>query len=238
MRDTSIGVILSGAGYLDGSEISEAVLVLLALSTAGAEVHIYAPDIKLVEVDHLTKLPTGAERSVLKESARIARSRVTDLARAKGPDHEGWIIPGGFGAAKNLSDFASKGASGTVNKEVNRVVREAFAARIPVGACCIAPVVVGLIAKGVSTKLNLTVGTDKETARTLQHMGHTHVDAAVTDIVLDRDRKVCTTPAYMYDDADIAAVSVGITKMVQQVVDWSREELSAPRMGPPPARAV
>ena len=233
MRDTSIGVILSGAGHLDGAEISEAVLVLLALSVGGADVTIYAPDVKLAEVDHLTQKPTGAERNVLKESARIARSNIVDLAKAQGTDHEGWIVPGGFGAAKNLCDFASKGASGTVNKEVNRVIREAFAARIPIGACCIAPVVIGLVAKGSSTKLKLTTGTDKDTARAIQHMGHSHVDAAVTDIVLDKDRHVVTTPAYMYGDADIAAVSVGIHKMVQQVIDWSREELSAPRMAPP-----
>ncbi|HEY1101231.1 MAG TPA: isoprenoid biosynthesis glyoxalase ElbB [Myxococcota bacterium] len=237
MRDTSIGVILSGAGYLDGTEISEAVLVLLALSSAGADVTIYAPDIKLVEVDHVTQQPTGAERSVLKEAARIARGQIKELSRARGTDHEGWVVPGGYGAAKNLSDFAERGAAGVVNKDFNRVIRDAFAARIPVGACCIAPAVIGLVAKGSSTKLKLTIGTDKDTARAIQHMGHTHVDAAVSDVVLDKDRKVVTTPAYMYADADLAAVSVGIHKMVQQVIDWSREELSAPRMAPPPARA-
>jgi len=236
MRPTSIGVILSGCGYLDGAEIQESVLVLLALARHGTVVKVYAPDTTLVEMDHLKMAPAGGERNVLKEAARIARSAVTDLANAKGTDHEGWVLPGGLGAAKNLSDFASKGASGSVNREVNRVVREAFAARIPVGACCIAPAVLALIGKGSSTKLKLTIGNDKETAKVISGMGHTHIDAAVTDIVVDSDRKVVTTPAYMYGDAGIDLVQAGIDKMIAQVVAWSKEELSAPRTSP--ARAI
>lgn len=236
MRDTSIGVILSGAGHLDGAEIQEAVLVLLALSNAGADVQVYAPDTPLLEVNHLTGEPTGATRNVLHESARIARGQVKDLARVRGTEHEGWILPGGMGAAKNLCDFNKSGAAGTVNKDVNRVIRDAFAARIPVGACCIAPVVLGLVAKGSSTKLKLTAGPDREVARFIQQMGHTHVDAGVRDVVLDRDRKVCSTPAFMDEHARLADIFVGITQLVQQVVEWSREELSAPRMAPPPPR--
>lgn len=232
MRPTSIGVILSGCGYLDGTEIHEAVLVLLALSRLGSTVKIYAPDSALAEVDHLKMTPTGGERRVLVEAARIARSEVIDLAKAMGTDNEGWILPGGNGAAKNLCDFASKGAAGSVNREVNRVIREAFAARIPIGACCIAPTVLALIGKASSTKLKLTIGNDKEIARVLNGMGHNHVDAAVTDAVIDAERKVVTTPAYMYDDASLIDVQTGIDKMVAQVVTWSRDELSAPRHSP------
>ncbi len=231
MAKTTIGVILSGAGYLDGAEIHESVLVLLSLAQHGCTARVFAPDIVLREVDHLKKTATGAERSVLQEAARIARSEIHDLATAQGTDVDGWILPGGFGAAKNLSDFATKGASATVNKEVNRVIRAAFAARLPVGACCIAPAVLGLIAKASSTKLKLTIGNDADTAKALVAMGHTHVDKAVDDVVVDADRKVVTTPAYMFD-APIDEVARGIDKMVKQVVDWSREELSAPRNVP------
>ena len=231
MAKTTIGVILSGAGYLDGAEIHESVLVLLSLANHGSTAKVFAPDIVLKEIDHKAKTATGAERSVLKEAARIARSDVHDLAKANGTDVDGWILPGGFGAAKNLSDFATKGVSATVNKEVNRVIRAAFAARLPVGACCIAPVLLGLIAKASSTKLKLTIGNDPETAKALVSMGHTHIDKPVDEIVVDVDRKVVTTPAYMYDAA-INDVARGIDKMVKQVVDWSREELSAPRNAP------
>jgi enhancing lycopene biosynthesis protein 2 len=101
-----------------------------------------------------------------------------------------------------------------------------------VGACCIAPAVLALIGKASSTKLKLTIGNDKKTAQIISGMGHVHVDAAVEEAVVDGDRKVVTTPAYMYDDAPLHAVQEGIEKMVAQVVTWSRDELSAPRHSP------
>jgi enhancing lycopene biosynthesis protein 2 len=215
-----IGVILSGCGFLDGSEIHEAVLVLLAIDEAGASARLFAPDGKLAEVDHRSGKPTGKERSVLDEAARIARGQVADLASVQGSDVDGWVLPGGYGAAKNLSDFADKGAGASVNKEVGRVLREALAAHIPVGACCIAPAVVAAAAKQVNAKLRLTIGNDPETSKQIAAMGHAHIVCPVDDVVVDADRKVVTAPAYMYD-APIAAVSRGIAKMVRQVVAWA-----------------
>ncbi len=216
----TIGVILSGAGFLDGAEIQEAVLALLAIDRAGAVARIYAPDVTLLEIDHRTGEPTGAERSVLAESARIARGKIGDLASVKGTDVDGWVLPGGYGAAKNLSDFASRGAQATVNKDVSRVLREALAAHIPVGACCIAPAVVAAAAKQASTRLRLTIGNDPDTAKQIASMGHTHVECPVDDVVIDGDRKVVTAPAYMLD-APISGVAAGITKMVDQVIAWA-----------------
>ncbi len=216
-----VGVILSGAGFLDGSEIQEAVLVLLALDRAGAEVRICAPDVKLEEIDHFTGKPTGGSRSVLAESARIARCKVVDLATVKGADVDAWVMPGGYGAAKNLSDFATKGAAATVNKDVGRIVREAFAAQIPIGACCIAPAILAAAAKQVASHLRLTIGNDSEVAKQIASMGHIHVECKVDDVVLDTDRKVVTAPAYMYGDAPVAAVAAGIDKMVAQVLAWA-----------------
>jgi enhancing lycopene biosynthesis protein 2 len=216
----TVGVILSGAGFLDGAEIHEAVLALLALDRSGAAVRVFAPDIKLQEVDHRTGQATGRDRSVLAESARIARGKIEDLSTARGTDVDAWVLPGGYGAAKNLCDFAEKGAQASVNKDVSRVLREALAARIPVGACCIAPAVLGAAAKQASTRLRLTVGKDPEAARQIAAMGHAHVECAVDDVVVDEERRVVTAPAYMYD-ASISAVAAGIDKMVRQVVAWA-----------------
>ena len=217
----TIGVILAGAGYLDGAEIHEAVVALLALDRAGVAVRIFAPDVRLAEVDHVTGEPTGAERNVLAESARIARGKIADVATVNGSDVDGWVLPGGFGAAKNLCDFAVKGAQASVHKDVSRVLREALAAHVPIGACCIAPAVVGAAAKQASTRLRLTIGNDKDTAKQIAAMGHAHVDCTVDNIVVDADRKVVTAPAYMYGDARISEVAAGIDKMVAQVVAWA-----------------
>lgn len=216
----TIGVILAGAGYLDGAEIQEAVCALLALDEAGAEVRIFAPDMNLVEVDHLTQEPTGKERNVLHEAARIARSNVADLSSVTGTDVDGWVIPGGFGAAKNLCDFAVKGSSASAHREVARVLREAWAAHLPVGACCIAPAVLATVARGSGKQLTITIGNDEGTAKAINAMGAKHVNCPVDDCVVDAEHKVCTAPAYMYD-AKIADVAKGIRKMVQQIVEWA-----------------
>jgi enhancing lycopene biosynthesis protein 2 len=216
----TIGVILSGAGFLDGSEIHEAVLVLLALDRTGVKTRIYAPDASFDEVDHVTQKPTGHKRRSLSEAARIARGRIQDLATARGTDADGWILPGGQGAARILCDFDEKGAQATVQKDVARVLREAWSARMPVGACCIAPVVVAAAAKQAGAHLRLTIGDDADTARALSQMGHTHVVCKATDIVTDEDRRVVTSPAYMLD-APIGDVALGIEKMVKQVVAWA-----------------
>ena len=118
-----IGVILSGCGVKDGSEIHEAVFTLLAIDQAGAQAVCLAPNIELDEVNHLSNEPTGKKRNVLLESARIARGNIQDISKVKASDLDAVILPGGFGAAKNLSDFASKGAEAKPNAEVARLIR-------------------------------------------------------------------------------------------------------------------
>lgn len=134
-----IGVVLSGCGVRDGSEIHEAVLTLLAIDQAGAEAVCMAPDTELAEVDHCTMLPTGARRKVLVESARIARGNIKNLKQVTAAELDAVIFPGGFGAALNLCDFGQKGAAASVDPEVARLVREMHAAKKPIGAICIAP---------------------------------------------------------------------------------------------------
>ncbi|MBY0431213.1 MAG: isoprenoid biosynthesis glyoxalase ElbB, partial [Rhodospirillales bacterium] len=116
-----VAVVLSGCGVHDGSEIHEAVLTLLALDRQGAEAQCFAPDVPQMHVvNHVTGQPTAESRNVLVESARIARGRITDLARFKAAEFDAIIFPGGFGAAKNLSTFAVDGPDCTVNAEVEK----------------------------------------------------------------------------------------------------------------------
>lgn len=71
-----IGVVLSGCGVYDGSEIHEAVITLLALARHGAEAICFAPDKNQTDVvNHLTGESMAETRNVLTEAARIARGR-------------------------------------------------------------------------------------------------------------------------------------------------------------------
>ena len=134
----TVAVCLSGCGFLDGAEIHEAVLTLLALDQAGAKVVCCAPDVAQAGViNHATHQPESGTRNVLVESARIARGEIRNLREVRAADIDALIFPGGFGAAKNLCTFAVDGAACTVNADVERLAGDILAACKPIGAICI-----------------------------------------------------------------------------------------------------
>jgi len=212
-----IGVLLAGCGVYDGSEIHEAVITLLALDRAGAEVVMCAPDVAQMHVvNHLTGEPEpGVVRNVLVESARIARGKIRDVAGVQAKELDGLILPGGFGAAKNLCDFAVKGKDCTMHPEVARLVRDVHAQGKPVAAVCIAP---ALLARVLGKEApQITIGTDADTAAALEAMGARHVSCSVTEHVVDRQRKLITTPAYMLAQR-ISEAAAGIEKTVAELM--------------------
>lgn len=212
-----IGVLLSGCGVFDGSEIQEAVITLLALDRAGAEIICMAPNTdQLHVINHLTQEVSEEKRNVLVESARIARGEIKDLKDVKGSDLDALIIPGGFGAAKNLSDFAVKGPEASVNPEVQRLLDEMVEAEKPVGAICIAP---ATLTRALSDrKPEVTIGNDKDTASAIETMGGRHQTCTVDMIHLDGRNKIVTTPAYMLGPG-IKDVAEGIQKLVDKVLE-------------------
>lgn len=214
-----VGVILSGCGVYDGSEIHEAVITLLALDRAGATVVMMAPDMEQAVVNHLTGEPVeGASRNVLEESARIARGNISDIANVKATDIDALFIPGGFGAAKNLCDFAFKGPDCQVHPEVARLIRDIVAAKKPLAAVCIAPALVAKVLGNDKLAHQLTIGTDEGTANALSSMGATHVSCPVSEFVIDKDNKIITSPAYMLAGS-IKEAAEGIEKTVNAVME-------------------
>ncbi len=210
-----VGVVLAGCGVQDGSEIHEAVITLLALDRAGAEAICTAPDIQFQAVNHVSGRATDERRSVLVESARIARGKVRDIAKVTAADVDALIFPGGLGAAKNLCDFAAKGTGCTVHPGVEKLARAVHAAGKPIGAICIAPV---LVAKLFGAEHpTVTIGADPETARAIEAMGGHHEDRGVRDVVTDRDRRLVTTPAYMLAKS-ISEAASGIEALVREVL--------------------
>jgi enhancing lycopene biosynthesis protein 2 len=210
-----VAVILSGAGVYDGSEIHEAVLTLLALDKAGAQVKCLAPDKTFQSINHLTQQP-GETRNVLAESARIARGKVTDLAKADPHEFDAVILPGGFGAAKNLCTYAAQGAKCEVEPSLKKFLTAINRAGKPIGGICISPVILAK-ALGMNGSPRLTIGTDPETANHLEEMGAEHISCPVDDVVVDAEQKIVTTPAYMLAGR-IAEAAQGINKLVHEVL--------------------
>jgi enhancing lycopene biosynthesis protein 2 len=219
-----VGVVLSGCGVYDGAEIHESVCTILALDRAKSELTFMAPDVNQMHViDHLKGEPVmGEVRNVRVESGRIARGNVANLAEVKAAELDALIFPGGFGAAKNLCDFAVKGADCTVNPEVSRLVMDMHKAGKPVAFLCIAPAMAAKIFSDAGVKgVKLTIGNDKDTAGAIKAMGAEHIDCDVRDCVVDPDHKIVSTPAYMLAQS-ISEAAEGIDKAVKKLLDLTK----------------
>jgi len=213
-----IAVILSGCGVYDGAEIHEAVLSLLAIKKNGAEYEIFAPDIVQHHViNHFTGDTMPETRNVLVESARIARGKIKPLKSFSAKDFDAIMLPGGFGAAKNLSDFAFKGDKCTVNKEVEDAIRNMHRLGKPIAAMCIAPVILAKVLGDVE----LTIGQDLQTAQAIENMGATHKTTSKGDVVVDIRNNIFTTPCYMLESSitDIAQGTDILVKSVLSVIN-------------------
>jgi enhancing lycopene biosynthesis protein 2 len=219
-KEKHVGVILSGSGFLDGAEIQEATLTLLFLDRRGAKVTAMAPNLDQMHVvDHAKGKPaSGERRNVLAEAARITRGAIADVKSVKASELDALILPGGYGAAKNLCTFATEGVKLTVNPDVERLVHDMAAAGKPIGFICISPVIAAKVLGG--RKVKLTIGNDPDTAAALNALGAVHVDALVDQIVVDEKNKVVSTPAYMLGPS-IAPVSAGIEKLVAAVLEMA-----------------
>ena len=216
----TVAIVLSGCGFLDGSEIYEAVLTFLALDRRNLKYRCFAPMIPQTHVINFkTGEPMAETRNTLVESARLARGEINDLANADADAFDALIFPGGFGVVNNLCDFASKGANYTIHPAVQEFAQQFIAQAKPIGFICIAP---ALIPTLYGPDVTLTIGHDPSTAATLENMGAQHITCDASHIVLDAKHKVVTTPAFMVTNR-ISEVAEGIDKLVDQVIALTDE---------------
>lgn len=215
-----VGVVLSGCGFLDGAEIHEATLTLLALDRRGAQVVAMAPNVEQMHVvNHSAGQPAqGERRNVLVESARISRGNIRDLADVQADELDALVFPGGYGAAKNLSSFATEGKNLKIHPEVERLILQLNQAGKPIGFICIAPAIAAKTLGHLSP--TLTIGKDKDTAAALEALGAKHVERGVEDIAIDEKLKLVSTPAYMLGPS-IAPVAAGIDKLVSALLEMA-----------------
>lgn len=206
----SVAVVLAGCGNRDGSEIHEATLTLWAIHRQGAEYQCYAPNKKQYHVlNHLTGEEMAEERNMLIEAARIARGKIKDLALFDEKAHDILIFPGGFGAAKNLCTYAFDGPQCTIDETVTKAVLAMYKAKKPIGALCIAPVILARLLPGIS----ITAGQDPQTAENIRNMGAHHQNTTHGEITVDPENRIVTTPCYMLD-ARVDQIGDGADRLV------------------------
>lgn len=215
MSQAKVAVILAGSGVYDGSEIHEATMTLYAIAKNGGTYEIFAPNIDQHHVvNHISGEEMNEKRNVLIESARIARGAISDLKDLKVNDYSALIIPGGFGVAKNLSDFAFKGADTEILQDFEDVILEFVKQSKPIGALCISPAIIAKILKGSE----VTIGQDSGTIEAIEALGATHKTTNHGEVVIDKGYKLATTPCYMLD-ANIVQISDGAQNVVKAVFE-------------------
>lgn len=213
----NIAVVLAGNGVYDGAEIHESTLTLLAIAQQGAAYQCFAPDVDQAHVvNHISGEEMPETRNVMVESARIARGNIKALSEYKAADYDAIIIPGGFGAAKNLCTFAFDGPDCKVNPDVEKAIKSTVESEKPVGALCISPAILAKVLGDVK----LTIGQDKGTADALESLGATHVTTTHGEIVVDEKYKVITTPCYMLD-ATITQIADGASNVVAKMLEMA-----------------
>ena len=196
-------VILSGCGHLDGSEIHEAVMTLLAIDRNECTYSIFAPNEEQYHVmNHLTKEVTEEKRNILVEAARIARGNVRDVKEYRPEEFDGLILPGGYGTAKNLFTYAIDGVNAKVNPDIETAIKATYKLKKPIGALCIAPVLLSKILKDIT----ITVGSDPTTIANVESMGAHHINTLQREVISDKQNMIFSTPCYMLPAtiADIA----------------------------------
>ncbi|MDE1477162.1 isoprenoid biosynthesis glyoxalase ElbB [Xenorhabdus bovienii] len=211
-----VAVILSGCGVYDGSEIHESVLTMLSLSRLGAKVSFFSPDeVQHHVINYLNGEEEKETRHIMQESARITRGNIQPLSQVDTNTLDALIIPGGFGVAKNLCNFAFKGSECEINKDLLSIVRSMHQQGKPMGFMCIAPV---MVAKILGRPIKVTIGNDPETAAQIEAMGGIHIECPVDDIVIDFKNKIVTTPAYMLAES-LSQAEQGIDKLVRKILE-------------------
>ena len=223
-----VGVLLSGCGVADGSEIHEAVLTLLALRENNLQAICIAPNEPQHHVtNHVTDQAMPESRNMMVEAARIARGDIKDISTVTADDFDGLVVPGGFGAATNLTDWAFSGPDGTILPHVQRIIVEMVKAGKPVAGLCMGPTVIALALKNAGLHAELSVGTIDEgspydiaaISDGMVAAGQTSVMKTVREIAIDEDMKIISAPCYMMD-ADILDVKKNIAQAIEQLADW------------------
>lgn len=196
---------------------------LIHLSATKTPYKIYAPDAEQMHVvDHTSGEEQGESRNALKESARIARGDVAPLSTLDPSAYSALIIPGGFGAAKNLSSFATDGPDMSVIPDLVAAISGFRDQGKPLGACCIAPTILAKTVPSASLTVGQSSGSEdvwpyQGAAGAINAMGGKHVDTEIDGFHVDEANKIVTSAAYM-KNATPSEVHNSVGLLVSKIV--------------------
>lgn len=223
-----IGVLLSGSGVYDGSEIHETTLALLAIAQHGGEAVCLAPDVDQHHViNHITGEEMNESRNVLIESARIARGNIQAVSATAVNELDALVIPGGFGTAKNHTKWAFEGPEGEINSAVKSLITQVVSAQKPLVGLCMAPTTIAKALEGTDIHASLTVGTQSQPSpyeieaisQGMEKVGAKAEMKSVQEILVDSENKIITAPCYMME-ASIVDVHNNIQQAIKALFEY------------------
>lgn len=214
-----IAIVLAGCGNKDGSEITEAVSLIIALSQLGAKLTFFAPNREFTAKNFLTSNPMPEKRNLMAEAARITRSEISPLEKLVTDDFDALALPGGYGAAIHLCSWANDGAKCTVDSILAERIKEFHTQSKPIGAVCIAPVILAKVLG--AKKVSITLGESGDIIKEVEKTGAVHETCPVTDYITDRENKVITTPAYMFENAKPHEVFKGVSGLAKELMEMA-----------------
>lgn len=225
-----IGILLSGCGVYDGAEIQESVLAMLAIKTNGADYQCISINKNQHHViNHLNGEELKEERNMMIESARIARGDVKEISEINPSNIDALVIPGGFGSAKNFTNWAFNGPDGEILPEVKLLIVNMINAGKPIAALCVSPVVVAKALEGSNIKSNLTLGNSVDNSpytisdfhAGVEKLGANSTEKSISDILIDDSNRIITAPCYMFD-ASIDEVNNNINQAIKALIALSK----------------
>lgn len=225
MEKKKIGVLLSGCGVYDGAEIQEAVLTLLEIDKMDAEaVCIALNENQFQTINHLTGEIMPEERNMLVEAARIARGNIQDISSIVPADLDALVLPGGFGNAKNFTNWAFEGATGSIHPKIKLLIVNMVNIGKPIIALCVSPIVVAKALEGSDLHPMLTIGSSQQTSpysiedfsNGLQNVGAKTFNKTTDEIQFDAQLNIISAPCYMQE------VSI---KTIQENIQLAFEKL-------------
>lgn len=218
----NIGILLSGCGVYDGAEIQEAVFTMLAIEEIGGTVvpiSINKPQHHVI--NHQTGDEMNEQRNMLIESARISRGKITDINEIQPSELDALVIPGGFGSAKNFTNWAFSGPEGSILPEVKLLIVNLVNIGKPIVALCVSPVVVAKALEGSNFTSHMTIGSNAASSpydidgfsNAMNSIGVETSMKTINELQIDTTNKIITAPCYMMD-----ASILEVRKNIQQAI--------------------
>ena len=166
------------------------------------------------------------KRNMLTEASRIARGNIINISDLDIDNIDGLIIPGGFGSAKNFTNWAFEGPDGTIIKEVKDLILHLVHHEKPIIALCVSPVVICKALEKSEMKANLTIGSDQEESpydingfkNGIEKTGASVTFKTIREIHIDQKNKIISAPCYM-----MQASILDIRNNIKQAIDAMAE---------------